>query len=201
MRSGARELGISCSSLQFRGFARAAGLERPGAALRREGRRARGQLGAKSNSTVLGGWGFATNKLMGWNLKRERLMGWDLQFSQIIKGALPLAPLACLLPPLPAAFTQTLAAPHRAVAVVPEPHALAVGHRGRSLRLPCSLAAALARPSYLIAGQSLCEEPYKDSTLIMQLLRDNLTLWTSDTNDMNCEASGIDVLESRDHGR
>ncbi|KAJ1254465.1 hypothetical protein BS78_K058200 [Paspalum vaginatum] len=30
---------------------------------------------------------------------------------------------------------------------------------------------------------SLGEEYYKDSTLIMQLLRDNLTLWTSDTNE------------------
>ncbi|KAG2558122.1 hypothetical protein PVAP13_8NG130200 [Panicum virgatum] len=30
---------------------------------------------------------------------------------------------------------------------------------------------------------SLGEESYKDSTLIMQLLRDNLTLWTSDTNE------------------
>ena len=28
---------------------------------------------------------------------------------------------------------------------------------------------------------TLNEESYKDSTLIMQLLRDNLTLWTSDT--------------------
>ena len=27
---------------------------------------------------------------------------------------------------------------------------------------------------------ALSEESYKDSTLIMQLLRDNLTLWTSD---------------------
>ena len=27
---------------------------------------------------------------------------------------------------------------------------------------------------------TLGEEPYKDSTLIMQLLRDNLTIWTSD---------------------
>ena len=27
---------------------------------------------------------------------------------------------------------------------------------------------------------SLNEDSYKDSTLIMQLLRDNLTLWTSD---------------------
>jgi len=30
---------------------------------------------------------------------------------------------------------------------------------------------------------TLSEESYKDSTLIMQLLRDNLTLWTSDDND------------------
>ncbi|KAL1308883.1 hypothetical protein HN51_050925 [Arachis hypogaea] len=30
---------------------------------------------------------------------------------------------------------------------------------------------------------TLGEESYKDSTLIMQLLRDNLTLWTSDTQD------------------
>ena len=27
---------------------------------------------------------------------------------------------------------------------------------------------------------TLSEDSYKDSTLIMQLLRDNLTLWTSD---------------------
>jgi 14-3-3 protein epsilon len=30
---------------------------------------------------------------------------------------------------------------------------------------------------------SLTEESYKDSTLIMQLLRDNLTLWTSDAEE------------------
>ena len=30
---------------------------------------------------------------------------------------------------------------------------------------------------------SLGEESYKDSTLIMQLLRDNLTLWTSDVQE------------------
>lgn len=29
---------------------------------------------------------------------------------------------------------------------------------------------------------TLSEDSYKDSTLIMQLLRDNLTLWTSDMN-------------------
>ncbi|KAG2184152.1 hypothetical protein INT44_009167 [Umbelopsis vinacea] len=32
---------------------------------------------------------------------------------------------------------------------------------------------------------TLSEESYKDSTLIMQLLRDNLTLWTSDLQDEN----------------
>jgi 14-3-3 protein epsilon len=37
---------------------------------------------------------------------------------------------------------------------------------------------------------TLSEESYKDSTLIMQLLRDNLTLWTSDQPD---ESGGGDV--------
>ncbi|KAM1774875.1 hypothetical protein COP1_044149 [Malus domestica] len=35
---------------------------------------------------------------------------------------------------------------------------------------------------------TLGEESYKDSTLIMQLLRDNLTLWTSDASDQLDEA-------------
>merc|ERR1719436_997093 len=32
---------------------------------------------------------------------------------------------------------------------------------------------------------NVSEESYKDSTLIMQLLRDNLTLWTSDQEEGN----------------
>lgn len=36
---------------------------------------------------------------------------------------------------------------------------------------------------------SLSEESYRDSTLIMQLLRDNLTLWTSSDNG-EAEAAG-----------
>jgi len=36
----------------------------------------------------------------------------------------------------------------------------------------------------------LDEASYKDSTLIMQLLRDNLTLWTSDSGDANEAADG-----------
>ncbi|CAB3988849.1 14-3-3 beta alpha-1 [Paramuricea clavata] len=39
---------------------------------------------------------------------------------------------------------------------------------------------------------NLKEESYKDSTLIMQLLRDNLTLWTSETND---DAPDVDDLK------
>jgi 14-3-3 protein epsilon len=39
---------------------------------------------------------------------------------------------------------------------------------------------------------TLSEESYKDSTLIMQLLRDNLTLWTSDADDTH-GAGGEDV--------
>jgi len=34
---------------------------------------------------------------------------------------------------------------------------------------------------------TLSEESYKDSTLIMQLLRDNLTLWTSDITEDTAE--------------
>ena len=44
---------------------------------------------------------------------------------------------------------------------------------------------------------TLSEESYKDSTLIMQLLRDNLTLWTSDMQD---EAGGDDDLQVEDAG-
>src|SRR5215469_17982935 len=36
---------------------------------------------------------------------------------------------------------------------------------------------------------TLSEESYKDSTLIMQLLRDNLTLWTSDMQDSGMQSS------------
>merc|ERR1711861_92528 len=37
---------------------------------------------------------------------------------------------------------------------------------------------------------TLSEESYKDSTLIMQLLRDNLTLWTADST--NNDDPGVD---------
>jgi len=42
---------------------------------------------------------------------------------------------------------------------------------------------------------TLSEESYKDSTLIMQLLRDNLTLWTS---DMNQEGDGDGKEQSQE---
>lgn len=40
---------------------------------------------------------------------------------------------------------------------------------------------------------TLSEESYKDSTLIMQLLRDNLTLWTSDQEPDNSDANQGDM--------
>lgn len=50
---------------------------------------------------------------------------------------------------------------------------------------------------------TLSEESYKDSTLIMQLLRDNLTLWTSDMQgDNECgeqqEQTGVQDIEGED---
>ena len=44
---------------------------------------------------------------------------------------------------------------------------------------------------------SLSEESYRDSTLIMQLLRDNLTLWTSsDGGDAEAAPSGEAAKET-----
>uniref|UniRef100_A0A8C6WEX8 Tyrosine 3-monooxygenase/tryptophan 5-monooxygenase activation protein, theta polypeptide b n=1 Tax=Neogobius melanostomus TaxID=47308 RepID=A0A8C6WEX8_9GOBI len=42
----------------------------------------------------------------------------------------------------------------------------------------------------------LSEDSYKDSTLIMQLLRDNLTLWTSDNAGEEGEGDGADAGEN-----
>ncbi len=42
---------------------------------------------------------------------------------------------------------------------------------------------------------TLNEESYKDSTLIMQLLRDNLTLWTSDVQEEGGEKVGQKCLQ------
>lgn len=45
---------------------------------------------------------------------------------------------------------------------------------------------------------TLSEESYKDSTLIMQLLRDNLTLWTSDMQgDGKCIFDTVAAAEIR----
>jgi 14-3-3 protein epsilon len=44
-------------------------------------------------------------------------------------------------------------------------------------------ATSQSKHSTMPSPSSLSEESYKDSTLIMQLLRDNLTLWTSDMQD------------------
>mmetsp|Transcript_30357 Transcript_30357/g.49055 ORF Transcript_30357/g.49055 Transcript_30357/m.49055 type:complete len:259 (+) Transcript_30357:85-861(+) len=57
-------------------------------------------------------------------------------------------------------------------------------------------ACALAKQAFddaIAELDTLSDESYKDSTLIMQLLRDNLTLWTSDMNEEeNAKGPGND---------
>lgn len=52
--------------------------------------------------------------------------------------------------------------------------------RAVDLLLPADRLAKKAFDEAIAELDSLSEDSYKDSTLIMQLLRDNLTLWTSD---------------------
>ena len=45
--------------------------------------------------------------------------------------------------------------------------------------------------------ENLSEDSYRDSTLIMQLLRDNLTLWTSDMQDEGAEEAKPEGEEAK----
>ena len=85
---------------------------------------------------------------------------------------------------------------HRAAPRLPSPPALApsLPPLPPLPSAPCPLPPGLLpRPSLVAIDQAfddaiaeldtLDEESYKDSTLIMQLLRDNLTLWTSEENE------------------
>lgn len=80
-------------------------------------------------------------------------------------------------------------------------HCLHLGHLDRNwtfsfLCRACHLAKQ-AFDEAIAELDTLSEESYKDSTLIMQLLRDNLTLWTSDLQ----EDAGEDQVKGEDSTR
>lgn len=62
-----------------------------------------------------------------------------------------------------------------------------------SLEKACCLAKT-AFDEVLAELGTLSKESYKDSMLVMQLLRDNLTLWTSDTQGDEAEAAKEDKI-------
>ena len=59
----------------------------------------------------------------------------------------------------------------------------------------CSLAKS-AFDSAIADLDTLEEEQYKDATLIMQLIRDNLTLWTSDGGDGEGGGEGVEDVDN-----
>jgi len=68
----------------------------------------------------------------------------------------------------------------------------------------CYRACQLAKKAFdeaIAELDTLNEESYKDSTLIMQLLRDNLTLWTSDMTGEDAgttEPAEVEDIEDTD---
>ncbi|CAH1447693.1 unnamed protein product [Lactuca virosa] len=65
------------------------------------------------------------------------------------------------------------------------------------LALNFSVACHLAKHAFdeaISELETLSEESYKDNTLIMQLLRDNLTLWSSDFPEDGCIPYPSDML-------
>jgi len=63
-------------------------------------------------------------------------------------------------------------------------------------------ACALAKEAFdnaIVELDTTSEESYKDSTLIMQLLRDNLTLWTADLEGMSLNKYLYQYLERKSH--
>ena len=61
----------------------------------------------------------------------------------------------------------------------------------------CKLAKA-AFDDAIAELDTLSEDSYKDSTLIMQLLRDNLTLWTQELPSESGDAAPGEASDSRD---
>uniref|UniRef100_A0A8C6EXM2 14-3-3 domain-containing protein n=1 Tax=Marmota marmota marmota TaxID=9994 RepID=A0A8C6EXM2_MARMA len=70
---------------------------------------------------------------------------------------------------------------------------ISINNRSLKIELICTLAKT-AFDEDIAELDTLNEDAYKDSIIIMQLLRDNLTLWTSDSAGEECdEAEGAEI--------
>ncbi|KAF7531602.1 hypothetical protein G7Z17_g13718 [Cylindrodendrum hubeiense] len=85
---------------------------------------------------------------------------------------------------------------HPPLTVVPNHRAPPMSPR---LSSPLPTPSAWAFDDAIAELDSLSEESYRDSTLIMQLLRDNLTLWTS-SDSAEADAAGAADAPKKEEG-
>lgn len=105
--------------------------------------------------------------------------------TSLVADALKLCCASIPIHPLPALLAAFAARILRLIQISSAAHLLPIVVDSSLSLVPQAFDEAIAELD------TLGEESYKDSTLIMQLLRDNLTLWTSDMQVRGCVGKGV----------
>lgn len=118
-------------------------------------------------TAIVSSWVVLNTSLI-WSLSPSSLSGNDHRISHMVLG---LTLLICFMPKGSWSYLH--------VSIISFKTSRSLWSHQMLWRCVCRLAKA-AFDDAIAELDTLSEESYKDSTLIMQLLRDNLTLWTSD---------------------